>query len=114
MKTPKPIMALLGLNPSGDLGDYTVYTSRRKGIVWFVKAPPKCPPTYLQRRQRNAFTLAALCWRRVSSEARRTWSAAARLAGLKCSGYNLFVFFQLTRDRAAIRTIEHQTGKQLL
>lgn len=114
MKTPKNLLALLGLNPSGDLGAFTIYTSRRKGIVWFVKAPPKCPPTYLQRRQRNAFLLAAMCWRKLPSGTRQAWQRAARLAFLKCSGYNLFVYFQLTKDRAAIRTIERQTATELL
>jgi len=63
MNIQPKMMALMGMNPTGDLGPFTIYTSRRAGTVWFNKAPPTSPPTVWQIQQRNAFRLAAEAWR---------------------------------------------------
>lgn len=114
MKINENLLPLLGLHPTGDLGPFTIYTSKRKGVVWFPRAPPKTPPTYLQRRQRNAFRLAAKAWRATPLSGRIAWSLAAAAARLRISGFNLFVHYQTKRDTATIRTIEHITGIPLL
>ena len=105
---------LLGLRPTGDLGPLTGYTSKRGKPVWFLKAPPTSPPTGWQIHQRNLFRAIAVHWNHLSPEQRAAWLAAAEAARLKITGYNLFVWYHLTNDRAAIATIEHQTGIQLL
>ncbi|KKK92061.1 hypothetical protein LCGC14_2706680, partial [marine sediment metagenome] len=70
MHIPKTTKAWFGLSPTGDLGPYTIYTSRRAGSVWYAKAPPTCPPSVHQLRQRNRFRNAAFAWRRLSQEQR--------------------------------------------
>ena len=43
--TPEDIMlSFLGFGATGDLGPLTVYTNKRGKLVWFLKAPPTCPP----------------------------------------------------------------------
>jgi len=39
---------------------------------------------------------------------------AGRLARLSITGYNLFIYYQTTKDVAAIQTIERLTGISLL
>jgi len=100
------IMALMGMNPTGDLGPLTVYTSRRAGIVWFPKSPPLTPPTPRQLTQRNRFRCAARAWRALDEATREDWHEACTGAALDIHGYNLWIFWQITRDNQTIATIE--------
>ena len=115
MFSPKAkLLTILGLQPTGDLGPLTGYTSKRGKPVWFLKAPPTKPPTGWQVHQRNKFRLAAVQWAMLLEQERQAWLDAARLAHLTITGYNLFVYYHCTHDRATIATIEHQSGVQLL
>lgn len=114
MFIPKHTKAWFGLNPTGDLGPFTIYTSRRAGTVWFAKAPPTKPPTVHQLRQRNRFRLAAYAWRNLSQEQRNDWDTACRRAYLYINGYNLWIWWQLKRDRATLATIERHSRINLL
>lgn len=115
MFSPKQkLFTLLGLQPTGDLGPLTGYTSKRGKPVWFLKAPPTKPPTGWQIHQRNLFRLCARHWSRMLPQDRKAWLDAARLAHLNITGYNLFVYYHLTKDRAAIATVEQQSGIPLL
>lgn len=114
MKLDQTILRFLGYNATGDLGPYTFYTSKRKGIVWFVKAPPLEPPTPLQIHQRNKFRLTGYLWRALVAEQREAWRLAQSRASLSITGYNLFTYYVTTGDASAIETIERQTGIDLL
>ena len=114
MRTAKPLLGLIGLSASGDIGPYTVYTSRRKHIVWFLKAPPTKTPSRLQLHTRNAFRLAVRCWNWQQASVRQAWLQAARLAALSITGYSLYLHWLLKRDRANIATVERHSGITLL
>jgi hypothetical protein len=103
----------LGWNTQGDLGGWTFYTSKRKALVWFAKAPPLTPATDLQLRQRNLFRLVASAWQARPPDAQARWRRAAKAAHLGCGGYALFTYWLTTQDSAAIATIERMTGEQL-
>lgn len=104
--TPPPIWSLIGLNPTGDLRPYTIYTSRRGRVVWYYQAPPDKPPSWLQLRHRNRWRLLGRQWRAETTATRQLWQLAARRAQLRVTGYNLYTYWHLTRDRQAIRTVE--------
>ncbi len=104
----------MGFGQTGDLGPFTIYTTRRRRCVWFIKAPPLKPPSALQVYQRNRFRMAAKAWRKLTIVNRRAWRAAAATASLGVTGYNLFIFWQLRRDRAAIATIERRSNVTLI
>jgi len=108
------VLKLCGFSPTGDFGPLTGYTSKRGKAVWYLKAPPKTPPTGWQRIQRWRFRFAARAWKSLTSSQRADWLAAATKARLNITGYNLFVWYQLLPDRAVIRTVEHQSGINLL
>ena len=105
---------MLGTHVTGDFGPYTFYTSRRSGVVWYPRSPALKPPTPLQLHWRNQFRLAGTIWREFTHDQREQWHRAEHLAHLSITGYNLFTYFILTNDVAAIRTIEHQTGLKLI
>lgn len=105
---------LLGFGPTGDLGPLTGYTSKRRRPVFFLKSPPTSPPTQWQTRQRNVFRLLARNWQALTPAKRAAWQAAAFDARLNITGHNLFVWYHSVGDPETIRTIENQTGINLL
>jgi len=108
------LLNLAGLSPTGDFGPLTGYTSKRGKPVWYLKAPPKEPPTGYQTHYRNVFRLVAMAWAALSPAKRAAWLAASRRAGLKITGYNLFLYWNSKGDSAAVRTVENQSGINLI
>lgn len=111
---PPSLLQFLGWNTQGDLGPWTFYTSKRNALVWYLRAPPTKPPSPLQAAARAAFAAAALAWAAQTDQTRADWERASLAAHLRITGLNLWMYWQLTADDAAIRTIEHQTGISLL
>lgn len=107
-------LALIGFNVQGDIGPFTVYTSRRGKFVVFDKAPPLTSASYAQLVQRNRWRGAAQNWRELSEEKRDDWERATRRLQLVITGYNLWVYWQTTHDLPTIRTIERQSGIDLV
>jgi len=108
------LFRFLGWNTQGDLGPFTFYTSTRNALVWYLRAPPTKPPTQLQLLQRAAWTAAATAWSAQTDATRANWELASKRAHLRITGLNLWMYWLLMRDDAAIQTIEHQTGLTLL
>lgn len=103
----------LGLKIQGDLGPFTCYTNKRGRVVWFLKAPPKEPPTWMQTLQRNIFSYVGWAWAALTPPQREQWELVAKKASLRITGYNLFSYWAITDDEPTIRTIEQQTGMLL-
>lgn len=108
------LFRFLGWNTQGDLGPFTFYTSKRNGLVWYPRSPPTQGPTPLQLLQRNRWTAAAEAWSALPPATRALWTAAAHRSYLRISGINLWMYWHLTQDDAAIRTVERQSGITLL
>ncbi len=47
-----------------------------------------------------------MTWQALKDFERKSWESAAVLAGCRMTGYNLFVWWQLGSDLAALQTIE--------
>ncbi len=114
MRRMEDLVRFMGFNSQGDLGPWTFYTDKRKGLVYFIKAPPLEPPSLLQESIRNSIRLAAYTWRGLSEETQRKWELASKRAHLSITGYNLFVFWLLRHEDAAIHTIERLTNLKLI
>lgn len=114
MKAATEILRFLGFNTQGDLGPWTFYTDKRKGLVWFIKAPPLEPPSLMQISMRNAYRLNGYVWRSLQPYQRDNWETASKRAGLKITGFNFFTYWNLTKDDQAVNTIERQTGINLI
>jgi len=108
------LLRWMGWNAQGDFGPWTFYTDKRKGLVYFEKAPPLEPPSQLQTTVRNAYRLAAYTWRALPQSAHDDWELASKRAHLKINGYNLFVYWITTKDNPCIRTIERITHVNLI
>jgi len=104
------LFRFLGFNTQGDIGGLTMYRSKRKALIIFASTSPKEPPSRRQIVQRNRLRLVGRQWQALPADERRRWELAARLAHLRVSGFNLFTYWLLRNDRAAVATIEHQSG----
>lgn len=111
---PRTMLRWLGLKIQGDIGDVTCYTSQKNRLVWYLRAPPRTPPSVQQIGQRGKFTTTAIAWNALPSTTRQNWRDAARMAHLRIDGYALWTFHLLTNRPSIIQTIEHQTGITLL
>ena len=110
----KNLIHLFGFVAWGDFGPLTMYRSARGRIVAYPKSPPTKPPTPWQISQREAFRAAARLWAIFAPSLKPNWERAAKRLSLKCTGYNLFLFFILKEGEAYIRTLERQSALQLL
>jgi hypothetical protein len=111
MKPLKPsLLKFLGFNSQGDIGPFTMYTAKDKGLVWFVKSPPLKPASYLQVVQRDKWRLAARLWRSYTAAQRGSWMLAATRANLWIHGYNLFIYVATKPDRSILNVIERDSG----
>jgi hypothetical protein len=107
-------LPLCGWQTQGDVAGFTIYTSRKKRLVWFPIAPPKKFASVGQRIQRERFVQVSFLWQALTDTQKQNWMNAATKARLRIHGYNLFVYYQTTKDEGAIRTIERNTGITLL
>lgn len=114
MRRTEDILRFLGFNTQGDLGPWTFYTSKRQGLVFFVKSPPLEPPSPLQIHQRNKFRIAGMVWRSLTATQRKAWLTAATRAHLQITGYNLFVYYITRNDAPTIETVERLSQQDLI
>lgn len=111
---PPSFLRLLGLRTQGDIGPYTSYRSDRGKLVFFLKAPPKKPPTYRQETNRGDMVLAAVDWSRLAEVERQAWRDLSKKSRVTCTGFNLWFYAWKSRDHAPIKTLSQQTGIALV
>ena len=111
--TPHSLWNLLGLNIQGDLGRMTIWKRPNHRLVAYLATTPKEPASTLQIAQKERWKTAATMWQALNEATKQNWRDAARHAHLRCSGYALFVWSQVPRHQAALRTIAANTKQPL-
>jgi hypothetical protein len=84
------LISTLGFRPTGDIGGYTFYSRGAKRTVFFAKAPPRKPASYLQRANRYRMAAIARSWSNAPPAVRAAWDQLARRTRLKITAYDLF------------------------
>jgi hypothetical protein len=108
-----PIHRFLGWNTQGDLGPYTFYTASDQGLVIYLSTTPRRKHKRQCAHYKNKFRLIGAQWQMLTPEARADWELASKRAGLRISGYNLYTYWLMSDDRAAITTVERHSGVTL-
>jgi hypothetical protein len=108
------LCGFLGWNMQGNLGPWTCYQNAHRKPVWYWTMPQLEPPSPARIHQKDLFRAAAMAWAALSSTTKAAWMAAARAAHLRIHGHNLFMYWWLKRDDAAVKTIERISGETLL
>jgi hypothetical protein len=112
---PYPNMAgFFGWNMQGNLGPWTCYQNAHRKPVWYLTSPQIEPPSPARIHVKDQFKAASIAWNLLSPATKASWILAAIRANLRIHGLNLFIFWFLKLDDAAIHTIERQTGITLL
>lgn len=114
LQDKRRLFSLLGLISWGDLGPFTLYKSKRGKIVVFAKTYPGKPPSAKQTVQRDKFKAAVVKWHSLNRDKRERWELATHRISLPLTGLNLFVHHRLEPDESYVRTIERQTGLELI
>lgn len=115
MKTILPsLLCFLGLRIQGDLDGITCYRSKRGGIIWYPRAPPLKPPSGLQAAQRDKWKDIIEDWNELPAGTRNAWMDMAVAAHLTIHGFNLYIWWRCHYDDETIRTLERQTGIDVL
>jgi hypothetical protein len=104
---------LLGFRPTGDVGQFTMYTNRKGKLVCFLKTRPAKPFTSRQKANMRQFTAIATVWRSMAPWQRQQWRLASQRAGLSVTPYNLFVYSNMQPDSTPLLTIQRQSGIDL-
>jgi len=114
LPSPRKLSALaanvLGLQVSGDLGPFTIYTDRHGVKVIYPKSPPKEPPSPAQAWQRARFQRAQQDYMALTDETKRAWETLAYHASLCMTGQNLYISIVLKNDYTGLATLIAQTG----
>jgi len=105
---------LLGLVAWGDIGETTVYKTKRKKVVWLAKTYPNKPASTLQLERRATWAAASAAWNDLTAAQRAQWELTSRRASLCMHGFNLWMHWKITADHVAIKTLERQTHTTLL
>jgi len=108
------LLRVLGTWVGGDLGPFTLYTTRSRKLVWYPRSPPTMPASVAQRRQRDRFTLAVQRWRTLPASERVAWESLATQLGLVATGHNLYLHLALNYDAHSWQTAATKTGTLLL
>ncbi len=103
----------LGFAIQGDLGPLTMYRAASHKVVIFPMTWPKEPATAWQIANRERFRTIAAVWSTLLTATRAAWLRIAYVAHLRITGYNLFTYYMIKADAAAIATLEQQTGIDL-
>jgi hypothetical protein len=101
---------LAGFNTQGDFGPFTMYTAADKGLVVFLKAPPRCPPTPNQIMIRTRFKRVGAKWRAMTPAQRVAWELLSMRSHIRIQGYALFTYCMMRHDADVVITLEDQTG----
>jgi alpha-ketoglutarate-dependent taurine dioxygenase len=100
-----PLLVPLGLYPSGDLGLFTYYTTRKRHVVRFLRTKPRKPQSPAQRRQRNLWRAIARQWSDLPTQTREAWRRLAAAAHLSVTAFNLYIAYYSTENATWLRTI---------
>jgi hypothetical protein len=100
----------IGIRPTGDIGQFTMYTNRKGSLVCFLKTRPAKPLTARQRANMRQFTAIASLWQSLSPALREAWRQASQRAGLSITQYNLFVYSNAQPDLSTLQTVQRQSG----
>ncbi len=108
------IQLVMGFSATGDFGPFTAWTTRKGKIALALKAWLKDPESPSQAAHRARFRAAMQDWNRLTPEAKQNWQTVCRRLNLIVTGTSLWTHWHMSGDDDGIRTVEDQSGIQLL
>lgn len=109
-RTDNKILALLACSATGDLGPWTLYTSKRRQIVFYDRAPALSPASLVQRVMRDRWRIAGHAWSELPPSTKEAYNTLATRTRSIATGYNIWIWYQTTRDARALESLALQAG----
>jgi hypothetical protein len=106
--------SVLGLQVSGDVAGFTIYTDRRGRKISYPAAPPRTAASDLQAYQRSRFSMAMAAWSALSPGARSDYALACRRLFLPCTATSLWCCLCLADSDVKWKTICSQSNLSLV
>ena len=100
--TMEHVVKWLGVDLSGDLGDWTIYRTRRGKIVFFPRSPPKEPASPKQIAQRLRFSTSMANWVATSATVKSQWEQVTLRLSVCATGHNLYLSCAMNPDRRQV------------
>jgi len=104
---------MMGFNPTGDFGPFTIYTAKNRKPIFYIKKPPTAPPTARQAFVRERLKDIAIWWASQTKDNKALWERVSKKARLRMCGYALFQWWHWHHDDAKMATIQQQSGLTL-
>lgn len=106
----RAMFSLLGHTISGDLGDMTIWRTRRGRIVSYPRTVPGTVPSPPQQNHRAHFRESAARWKLLPAQARADYEAVSLRLSLPMTGYNIWIRWTFAGSKREAQTLMHQTG----
>jgi hypothetical protein len=113
MSTPtQALLPWIGTWLTGDLGPWTLYTTRRQRLVFFPRSPPLTPPTVRQQTQMSEFAAANNSWQLLPKSARNELNQLCKTLSLPMTGRNLWFRIRIRKDPKLLQTLRDQATQK--
>lgn len=104
------MFGLLGMEISGDLGDYTLWRTRRGKIVCYPRTVPGKPPSPPQQAHRLHFAESVRRWHQLTPQQKADYERMANASSLCMTGHNLWIRWTFAGSRAEAETLMRTAG----
>jgi hypothetical protein len=101
---------LLGLQISGDVGPWTIYSDRFGKPIVFPRSPPKVPRSERQAAQRQRWRDCCDAWNALDQAERDAYETLSLRASMCMTGFNLFLKMSMNPDYSTWSLLFEQTG----
>lgn len=106
----RAVFSFLGLEISGDLGDYTMWRTRRGKVVCYPRTVPGEPASPAQQLHRQHFRESLARWQLLSKQEKHDYELASLRCSLPMTGHNLWIRWTFAGNLDEARTIERLSG----
>lgn len=118
MKTTVPLdramFTFLGLEISGDLGDFTMWRTRRGKIVCYPRTVPGTVPSVAQQNHRQHFRESVARWNLLTPQQKADYESASKALSLPMTGHDLWIRWTFAGSLAEANTIQRLSGFTLI
>jgi len=108
------MFTFLGLEISGDLGDVTMWRTRRGKIVCYPRTVPGKVPSIAQQNHRQHFRESVARWMLLTNCEKQHYEDASRKCSLPMTGHDLWIRWTFAGTIAEAQTIERLAGVKLV
>jgi hypothetical protein len=106
----RAMFSFIGLAISGDVGDFTMWRTRRGRLVMYPRTVPGKVPSIGQQNHRQHFRESLGRWRLLSPQQRAAYEDVSLRLSLPMTGHNLWIRWTFAGSLAEAQTLQRLAG----